>query len=252
MTRENKVLFLHHSTGHYIWKGGVSRISYKLFKKGGFEKWLEKYNRDHNTNIQVTEQAFPKQQPYGWHNYPYDYYNIWVKHAGDKPYKEEPTLEMLTRQYGTIIFKHCYPVSSVLEDTGKPDIDSSRRSLENYKLQYNALKKKMHEFPQTRFIVWTGAALVKKATSEDEAGRMRQFVDWVKNEWDEKGDNIFLWDFYQLETDGGLYFKDEYAAGSKDSHPGKKFCRKMVPLFGQRIVNVVQGRGDETSLTGEK
>ena len=37
--------------------------------------------------------AFPKASPYGWHNYPYDYYDIWVKHAGNEPYMEEPSME---------------------------------------------------------------------------------------------------------------------------------------------------------------
>ena len=33
--------------------------------------------------------SFPKPNPYGWNNYPYDYYNIWVKNAGEELYMEE-------------------------------------------------------------------------------------------------------------------------------------------------------------------
>ncbi len=251
INKEEKVIFLHHSTGHNIWKGGTSKISYKLFKKGAFTKWLDKYNQENKTQISVKEQAFPKSKPYGWRNYPYDYYNIWVKHGGDKPYKEEPTLEMLAKNYGTVVFKHCYPVSNIDKDSGKPDINSPTRTLENYKLQYNALKQKMREFPDTKFVLWTGAIHVKKAISEDQAQRMKEFADWVRNEWDEKGDNIFLWDFYRLETEGGLYLKEEYAASSGDSHPNKKFSKKVAPYFGQRLTNIIAGKGDETSLTGE-
>jgi hypothetical protein len=47
--------------------------------------------------------------------------------------------------------------SSVTANIGYPNIASSVKSEENYKLQYNALKAKMHEFPNKRFIVWTGA-----------------------------------------------------------------------------------------------
>jgi len=75
------------------------------------------------TNYTITEQFFPRKELYGWNNYPYDYYNIWVKNAGDQPYLNEPTLEILTRQYELIIFKHCYPVSNINEDLNHPVIN---------------------------------------------------------------------------------------------------------------------------------
>ncbi|MDF1550702.1 MAG: hypothetical protein P1P88_22965, partial [Bacteroidales bacterium] len=158
---ENKAIFLHHSTGKNILRGETSKYLYKIFKNGDVQKWLKKYNKENNTSYIVDDQLFPKKEPYGWRNYPYDYYNIWVKNAGVNPYKEEPTLEILTKEYGVIIWKHCYPVSGILEDTGNPDINSEEKRLENYKLQYNALKGKMHKFPDTKFLVWTGATFVK-------------------------------------------------------------------------------------------
>ncbi len=232
------ILYLDHSTGHNIWQGGV-------------KDWFDRYNATHKTEFRIVEQAFPKSRPYGWNNYPYDYWNIWVKNGGQAPYLEEPTLEILTGQYQVIVFKHCYPVSSIKPDTGKPDVSSNEKRVENYKLQYEALKTKMRSFPATRFIVWTGAARVKKATSRDEAERARQFFTWVKNDWDEPGDNIFVWDFHELETEGGLYLKDEYAVSKEDSHPNKSFSMKAAPLISKRIVDVIQGKGDVASLTGK-
>ena len=102
---------------------------------------------------------------------PYDYYNIWVKNAGDAPYQGEPTLEMLTKQYDVIVWKHCFPVGSILPDTGKPDVDSDEKRLENYKLQYAALKEKMRSFPDTKFIVWTGAAPTRHHDPDEGAAR---------------------------------------------------------------------------------
>jgi hypothetical protein len=230
--------FLHHSTGHCIWRGGVP-------------EWFDKYNADHKTSYQIREVAFPKKDPYGWANYPYDCWNIWVKNAGPEPFKQEPTLEMLTKEHQVIIFKHCFPVSSVQPDADAPDVSSDRKTVGNYKLQYEALKRKLHEFPRTRFIVWTGAALVNEQVSEAGAQRAREFFDWVRTTWDEKGDNIFLWDFYQLETDGSIYMKDEYASSPGDSHPNKEFSARVAPLFCQRAVDVIEGRADATSLTGQ-
>ena len=231
-----RVLFLHHSTGECVWNGGVA-------------DWFDAYNAAHNTHYAITEQAFPKDSPYGWENYPYDYWNIWVRHAGPKPYQEEPTLEILAPKYDLVVWKHCFPVSSVEPDSGQPDVASSEKRVENYKLQYAALKAKMREFPKVRFIVWTGAALLKSETDAESARRAKAFFDWVRNGWDEKGDNIFIWDFRGLETEGGLYLKDSCAAG--DSHPGEAFSRKVAPLFCRRIVDVVQGRGDTANITGE-
>ena len=232
------ILFLHHSTGGVVWGGGVP-------------EWIAQYNAAHATNYQITETAFPKDAPSRWANYPYDYWNIWVRHAGPTPYQEEQTLELLAPQNDLIIWKHCYPVSNVEEDTGRPDVTSDAKRRENYVLQYQALKAKMHEFPQTRFLVWTGAALAQSSTSEANAQRARAFFAWVGDEWDQPGDNIFVWDLFELQTEGGLYLKAEYEASPGDSHPSAAFARRVAPLFGQRIADVLEGRGDQTSVTGD-
>lgn len=236
-TRAN-ILYLHHSTGNCIWKGGVP-------------EWIAEHNQSTNTAYRITEQAFPKSEPYGWRNYPYDYWNIWVNNAGESPYQDEPTLEMLTREFDTIVFKHCFPVSSIQPDEGPADIASEVKTLGNYKLQYIALKEKMRSFPDTRFLVWTNAALLATNCSEDEAQRSREFVDWVIGEWDEPGDNIFVWDFFSLETDSGRFMNPAYANGAKDPHPNEIFSARVAPFFSRRLVSVLEGTGDRTSLTGE-
>jgi hypothetical protein len=237
------VLFLHHSTGNNIYNGGV-------------EQWCSEYNKNNTLKINFFQTYFPKAKKYrlfvyGWNNYPYDYYNIWVKHGDAGSYKDEPTLKTLTPLWDVIIFKHCYPSSAIVED-GKPDIDSPVKTLANYKLQYEALKKKLHEYPDTKFILWTGAVLTKKANTPDRAERAKEFHEWVKNVWDEPGDNIYLWDFYELETGGGVYLTDEYAVSPTNSHPNKEFSAKFAPLFCQRVVDVIKNNGSGTNMKGEK
>jgi hypothetical protein len=239
-----KVIFLHHSTGEAIWKGKTNRYVYRLTGKGDVQKYFAAYNRKNKTRYEISAVNFPKSSPYGWNNYPYDYYNIWVKNAGSEPFMEEPTLEILTKQYDVIIFKHCFPVSRIVTDTTAPDINSDVKSIENYRLQYDALKKKMHEFPENKFIVWSPAANTKMKSKEDEALRTREFYNWMVNEWDEKGDNIFIWDFYSYETEGGLYLTDANAHSPDNSHPGIEFSAMIAPLFGQFIVDVIQSRID--------
>jgi len=63
-------------------------------------------------------------------------------------------------------------------------------------------------------------------------------------EWDEKGDNIFIWDFYKYETEGKLYLLDKYAEGPANSHPNKYFAAKVSPLFCKFIIDVINGNAE--------
>jgi hypothetical protein len=259
-----KIIFLHHSTGRVIWNGkSTSKIakfvrnkSNKLANIIGAKAQLpllfEKHNEEHNRNYLITEMIFPKAAPYGWNNYPYDYYNIWVKNAGNEPFMEEPTLEILNKEYQVIIFKHCFPICNIEANQDSADINSDLKTVPNYKLQYLALRDKLHEFPDIKFILFTGAAQVKSSVNEAEAKRTREFFKWVTYEWDLPGDNIYLWDFYMLQTEGGLYFRDEYAVAPNDSHPNEEFASKVVKLLFNRIIDVIENNGSRTKLTGEE
>jgi hypothetical protein len=229
MADRSRIILLHHSTGRCVWNGGVP-------------EWFAEHNVAHGTDYRISEAEFPRKEPYGWKNYPYDYWNIWVAHAGSRPFMDEPTLEMLTKDYGVIVFKHCFPVSAVLpDDAGRGDASDETRTPANYKLQYAALKDKLHEFPDTRFVVWTSAALVAAKTDERQAARSAEFVRWVTDEWNQPGDNISVWDFHALETGGGLYLLPEHARGELDSHPNEAFCRAAAPLLCEAIVAAAKG-----------
>lgn len=252
-----KIIFLHHSTGGVIWEGDLSQtdpvaVSENPRLKAQVPVLFAQHNKTNQTRYFVKEMNFPKAAPYGWNNYPYDYYNIWVKHGGDKAYMKEPTLEMLSREYNVIIFKHCFPVSDILPDEEEPDINSEKKTLENYKLQYLALRDKMHEFPNTKFILFTGAMQVQSYLTVEEASRTREFFKWVIEEWDQSDDNIYLWDLFQLQTEDELYFKEEYAVSSNDSHPNKQFAGRVAHLFFNRTIDVIENNGKTTDLTGKK
>jgi len=243
------ILFLHHSTGNSIYKGEMKNGEPDVLSR------FKVYNQENGVNYNLVEQAFPKSKilryipGYGWNNYPFDYYNIWVKNGDKETYKYEPTLKTLAPLWDVIIIKHCFPVSSVLDD-GNPNIDSDLKTIANYKLQYEALKKEFHKYPNTKFIVWTGAVHTQKNNSEERAQRTCDFFTWVKQEWDEQEDNIYIWDFYELETEGGLYLKDDYAVSPGNSHPNKEFSARVAPLFCNRVVDVIETNGALTDLKG--
>ena len=262
-TSEMKIIYLHHSTGGVIWRGGENslfgkvarkvspKLSDAIDKSAALPQLFKEYNRKSNKNYFIKEMEFPKETPYGWKNYPYDYYNIWINNAGEEPFMKEPTLEMLTKEYQVIIFKHCFPVSNIKPDQDTVNINSDVRTISNYKLQYNALRDKLHEFPGTKFILFTGAAQVKANIKEEDAIRAKEFFTWVTDEWDLPDDNIFLWDLYNLQTEGNLFFKDEYAVSRDNSHPNKSFAARAVKLLFNRIIDIIENDGNNTLLTGE-
>jgi hypothetical protein len=262
-TTDLNIIFLHHSTGRVIWNGKSTskigryvrsksnRLANIIGAKAQLPLLFQEYNEEHKKNYLIREMIFPG-TPYPWINFPYDYYNLWVKNAGNEPFMEQPTLEMLTKEYQVIIFKHCFPVSNILADQDSADINSDMKTILNYKLQYSALRDKLHKFPDTKFILFTGAAQVKLSVTEDEAKRAKEFFSWVTEEWDLPGDNIYLWDLYRLQTEGGLYFRDEYAVSIYDSHPNEEFAGKVVKLLFDRVIDIIENNGNGTQMTGEK
>jgi hypothetical protein len=231
-TGSAKIMFLHHSTGEVVWEGGVA-------------SWFDSYNSKNATLYEISQVLYPD-SPYPWQNYPYDYWHLWAD--GKASEEQVPTIESLTSEYDVVIFKHCFPVSGIEADTGQADIESSTMTIENYKVQYNALKTKLNSFSNNKFIVWTGAALLQSESDAEQGKRAREFFTWVKNSWDKKGDNIFVWDFFELETEGGNFLLDKYSSG--DSHPSSSFGATVAPYLGQRIVDVIEGRGDTGNITG--
>lgn len=231
------VLYLHHSTGENIWDGGI-------------EGWVNQHNQQAGTNYHIVERNYPN-SPYPWLNDPYDYYKLWVKNSGDKPHRGQATLEQLVPSYDVIVWKNCFVASDMLPDEAVPSVDSNTKTVANYKLQFDALKGKMHQFPETKFVVWTLPPNVEGATNPTEARYAQEISEWMKESWDEPGDNIYLWDFRSISADDqGHYLRPEYAMSPTDSHPNPTLAGEAAPLFGQRLVDVIEGRGDTAGLTG--
>jgi hypothetical protein len=256
-----KIIFLHHSTG-----GAV-------YAQGEVDNWIGAYNADNGTAYQIEERAYPN-SPYPWSNYPYDYWNLWLNGACDNAQAGIACMDSLARDYDVVIFKHCFPGAGVLEDTGTPDIASPRKSLENYKLQYRALRDLMDSYTGTQFIVWTLAPLHRLATSTSNAGRARDFVDWVRSDWlSEDGrshPNIAIFDFwgYAAEENDGtstgqgpvntLRYEYEKSHNNSDSHPNTQANEIIGPHFAEFIVNTIEETtsdddgGDDTSGDGDQ
>lgn len=240
-----RIAYLHHSTGGNIWSGGIP-------------DYINAYNASQNKNYRITSITYPATtNGYPWANYPYDYWNLWINHTGASQDRGELNLDQLAASYDVIVFKHCFPVSDILSEASDESAPSPVQTVHNYQLLYNALKTRMLAFPTKKFIVWTGAALIEAATTAEKATRAKTFFDWVKSDWDTPGDNIFLWDFFALETGNAAsgYMNSSYSTANTnnpyDSHPNSNFSSAVAPFMPQRIIDVIEGRGDSGSITGQ-
>lgn len=54
----------------------------------------------------------------------------------------------------------------------------------------------------------------------------------------------------KIEAMWSLNLKSAYAVDPDNSHPNKEFARSVVPLFGQRVVDVIENNGENTNYTG--
>lgn len=243
-----KAIFLHHSTG-----AGV-------YNEGNVNQWIENYNSINQTQFIVDERSYPN-DPYPWDNYPYDFWHLWVDNNCQANSSGIQCLDNLASQYGVIIFKHCFPGAGMNADNGTPQVNSSEKTLANYKLQYRALRDKFKTMPNTKFIVWTLAPLHRLSTDSESAKRAAEFVSWVKNDWlAENGTspkNIFIFDFwgYTAETsalpangnENCLKYDYERSHSDGDSHPNLLANQTIGPLFAQFIIDVFNSKTNSVS-----
>lgn len=230
-----KVLYLHHSTGANIWAGGIPELVTAEHARTG-------------TELRIVDWAYPN-APYAWSNDPYDYWRLWVRHRGEKGFMGQATLDQLARDWDVIVVKHCFTSSRMEPDPAGAAADPARRTPANYRRQLSELRAVMREFTDTTFLVWTTPPLVAAATTPTAAALTEEHTHWLREEWDEPGDNIHLWDFRAIAAADG-YLRPEYAAGPTDSHPNAELATLAAPMFVRRLVDVVSGRGDDTSRTG--
>jgi len=248
-------IFLHHSTGQGV------------FVDGKVASWINQYNSINGTNYTVTARHYPG-TPYPWENYPYDYWNLWLNGQCSSVDINIQCLGNILQSYDMVIFKHCFPGAGIMPDNGASAVNSSVKTIGNYKLQYRALRNLMDQYPAKKFIVWTLAPLHRLETTTEEAARAREFVNWVKSTWlSEDGKahpNIYIFDFYNLVAESNtnpvngkvncLKYEYEMSHSDGDSHPNLLANQTVGPVFAEFIVNTFKGQStgiDEYDNTDE-
>ena len=236
-------IFLHHSTGEGV------------FVEGKVASWINQYNSKNGTNYTVTARAYPG-TPYPWEHYRYDYWNLWLNGQCSSTDINIQCLGNILQSYDMVIYKHCFPGAGIGPDNGAAAVNSSVKTIGNYKLQYRALRGLMDQYPTKKFIIWTLAPLHRLETTTEEAARAREFVNWVKSTWlteDGKSHpNIYIFDFYNLVAESNtnpvngkincLKYEYEKSHTNGDSHPNLLANQTVGPIFAEFIVNTFKGQ----------
>lgn len=236
-----RVLFLHHSTGAKILGGGVTAAYKKLRADDTFSDELYPTNKYGGT-----------EDPNLWVNGPQEYDYLWAGTDPSNPgarHRNQKSLDDLVGAADIIILKHCFTTGDMDADQPSSPYDFHRR-LTNFKTAYTNLKKKLTEdkYKKTKFIFWTIPPRSNKTQSADN----ETFRKWVLNDWDEKGDNIFVFDYRHLVTQGK---NDKMPGGftTDGGHPSTTMAKAAAPCFAQRVADVANGDGDKAGahrLTG--
>ncbi len=238
-----EIIFLTHSVGS------------GLYKEGKIAERFTQYNADHGTDYLINRRSYPE-EPYPWDNDPYDYWNVWVNGTCSSNVTGYGCLSSIVEKYDVVIMKHCYTAARIEPDIGAPDIASNRKSIENYKLQYRAIRDRLDSYPETKFIVFTLTPRHRLRTDAAQAARAKSFADWVKNEWlQEDGKehgNIFIFDWWGYIAENNpapeqgavncLRYDYEKDHSSDNSHPNLLANETMGPVFANYIVETIEGR----------
>lgn len=200
----------------------VHRSTGKIIWNGGVETEYKALRAGDS----ISELAGPLER-YG--DDPSDYKEAWID--GDK-------LDKISED--VVVFKNCYTSDPTHDLAGRKEI-------------YTALKKRFTEsYPNKTFIAWTVPPMTSAEFTKfkGKAGDSILFYEWMLKEWDEPGDNIFVFDYRVLALRGRERFADSDAESAQDSHPSESFAEKIAPCLARRIADVANGEGDSTSRAG--
>jgi len=137
-----------------------------------------------------------------------------------------------------IMFKPCFPNSDISSDGTPPGNPfENARTVWNYKSVFEDLRGYFSKAPQKLFIYVTAPPLVPGQTSIENAGRIRQFNNWVKNDFvnDYKKQagsaNFLVFDLFDVLADSSNCLQPGYRNSDTDSHPNANGCREATSHF---------------------
>jgi hypothetical protein len=130
------------------------------------------------------------------------------------------------KQHDIIMFKSCFPASSIKDDA----------MLESYKSWYLSMLPTFEAHKDILFIAMSTPPLVKGETTPDRAKRARAWSRWITTEYPKRASNVRVFDlFNSLAVLEGVPDENtlppQFAAGKDDSHPTRAGAQAMTRMF---------------------
>ncbi|MBL7904696.1 MAG: hypothetical protein JNL22_06715 [Bacteroidales bacterium] len=241
-------IFLHHSTGGYIWGPNGSSTS--------IPNEIALYNAAHgytgSNAVSMTEQWFP--------GAPLSNDNEWERwhriFDGVDPYAN---LAPILAANKIVVVKSCYP-SSAMTGMGSPADTNfyTRKTMYNHKWHMRHIVRDMASHPENFFGLWTNAPLVAGATNPNAALLAKRFTTWMKDtlaqgldpEFGAFPPNVYVFHYFQKLADENGYERAEYAVSNTDSHPNSAATLLVAPQFVNEIFNaaIAYEQGNQTKI----
>lgn len=226
-------IFLHHSTGQYIWGPNPDGLSNTTIPDE-----MHQFNIDHSLTgsdtIALNEE---------WWS-PGD--NEWsTQHEffeGNTAYTD--IIDYLNNNK-IIVVKSCFP-SSEIDSWGQPSdtaTDPTYKSVYNYKWHWRHIIKVMENHPDNFFAIWTNAPLETNSTNATQADLSLKFSTWAKDTLAEGLDplfgafphNVYVFDYFNKIAGPDGIEPVMYATSPGDSHPNGAATDYIAPQFVDEI-----------------
>ena len=225
-------IFLHHSTGGYIWGPNPDGTSTKTIPGE-----MGRYNLEHNY---TGSQAVSMEEEW-WS--PGD--NEWsTQHEffeGNTAYTD---INYYLSNYKILVVKSCFP-SAAIESWGQPSdtTDPTYKTVYNYKWHWRHIVRVMQDHPLNFFSIWTNAPLEVHSTNASQASLSKKFCIWAKDTLATGLDpvfgpfppNVFVFDYFGKMTDENGYELPQFVMGVGDSHPNGNGTDFAAPQFVDEI-----------------
>ncbi|MCX6271703.1 MAG: T9SS type A sorting domain-containing protein [Bacteroidetes bacterium] len=225
-------IFLHHSTGQYIWGPNPDGTSTTTIPDQ-----MSLFNDNHglsgNEAVSLLEEWWAPDD------------NEWsTQHEFFEGNTAFTDINYYLNNYKILVVKSCFP-SSAIEVWGQPSdsADPTFKSVYNYKWHWRHILAVMKSHPANFFAIWTNAPLEQYSTSPEQAALAKLFTRWAKDtlaagldpEFGEFPPNVYVFDYFNKITGPDGIEPDQYATAMYDSHPNGAATDLIAPQFVDEI-----------------
>jgi len=226
-------IFLHHSTGQYLWGPNPDGLSTTTIPD-------EMHQFSVNHSLTGTDTVSLNEEWWA----PGD--NEWnTQHEffeGNTTYTD---INDYLNNYKVIVVKSCFP-SSEIDSWGQPSdtvTDRTYKSVYNYKWHWRHIIKVMKNHPGNFFAIWTNAPLEINSTNLQQASLAKHFCIWAKDTLAAGLDpvfgafppNVYVFDYFNKITGADSIEPAMYATAPYNSHPNGAATDFIAPQFVNEI-----------------